>query len=92
MSNKQISAKWEVVEDFACSKRQRLVQNGTGKIIGEVTGSNYLGHIEEWFAVYECRQLGRYVTEDFAKKAVEEAGAPAQEKGGSHEQLSAASD
>ena len=66
--------RWELVED-GYHREQRFVENGTGLILGCVRGSVHDN--SGWGAFTDGAQgpkrVGLYVTEDLAKKAVEQA-------------------
>ena len=67
--------KWELIED-GYEREQRLVSYPSGLIVGRVCGSNYDKN-SGWSAWREGKgvqeNLGTYVTEGLAKKAVEAA-------------------
>lgn len=66
--------KWEIVEN-AYYKVSRLVEDGTGRILGVVRGTSYDPRVE-WSGFVEGRNpphIGRYTTEALAQRAVEAA-------------------
>ena len=69
-----MTRKWELVED-GYDRRQRLVEFPSGLIIGGVSGSTHRDG--GWYAFTDgkdgCKRIGSFVTEDLAKRAVEEA-------------------
>ena len=69
-----MSNKWELIED-SYDRELRLVSFPSGLIVGGVRGSVHSK--DGWYANTDGAQgrknIGRYVTEDLAKKAVEEA-------------------
>ena len=71
----QMSNKWEIDED-GYEREQRLVSYPSGLIVGRVCGSNYDKN-SGWIAWREEKEvqenLGTYVTEGLAKKAIEAA-------------------
>jgi hypothetical protein len=65
---------WELIED-GYHREQRLVAHGTGLIIGGTRGTTY--EKGGWYAWTDGtdgqKRLGTYVTEELAKRAVENA-------------------
>lgn len=67
------ATRWEYLDDSYSNVEARLIDNATGRIVGRVRGRSYSGPIQEWGAVCDGKHIGDYVTEDFAKRAVESA-------------------
>lgn len=69
-----MSNKWELAED-GYHRRQRLVNYPAGLVVGHTSGSNH--NNDGWYAATDgpdgLKRLGEFVTEDLAKKAVENA-------------------
>lgn len=62
--------KWELVED-GYHRRSRYVEFPSGRIVGGVSGSTFEN--DGWDAQASGCNIGSYITEDLAKRAVEAA-------------------
>jgi len=63
--------KWEVAKN-GYNKEVWLVERDTGRIVGVIEGCKF-SSIGPWYASYEGKPIGRYVSETSARNAVEAA-------------------